>query len=70
MTSKPGWKTSECWFMAAGLAFAMWAGWYAFTNPDLELDRFLAILGAVGGFVGVYTQQRTSLKKTVEGIVK
>jgi len=61
---KPGWKSSEFWLMVAALSFAMWAGYYALTNPEVELDRFMAILGTVGAFAGVYTQQRTSLKKT------
>lgn len=62
---KPGWRSSEFWLMLIALCFAMWAGWYVLTHADVELERFLTVLGAVGGVGGWYTQQRTSLKKAV-----
>lgn len=62
MNQKPGWRSSEFWLIASAMGFAMWAGYYVLTS-DVELERFLTVIGAVGGVGGIYTQQRTSLKK-------
>lgn len=62
---KPGWRSSEFWLTAAVVGFGMWGGGVVLLTPEVELERYLAVLAAVGAAAGLYVQQRTSLKKEV-----
>lgn len=62
---KPGWKSSEFALQVGVLLFAAWAGWYVLTS-DVDLERFLTVVGTVAASAGYYTSQRTSLKKTAQ----
>lgn len=64
---KAGFRSSEFWLLASCTAFAMWAGGYSLIHTGVDLDRLLAIIGAVAGIGGFWTYQRTGLKKVVEG---
>ena len=59
---KPGWMCSEFWLTVAVTGFAMWAG-AEVLGSDIELERFLTVVGTVSGAAALYAKWRTDLKK-------
>lgn len=57
------WRSTEFWLNAASLVYSMWAGAYLLTHPWLEANVFLLAIGAATGGAGLYTAQRSAVKR-------